>query len=315
MQELRYYPWLDVLKYFMATLIIMGHTDIFEEWPVIFEGLTHVTEIAVPVFFSASAFLFFRKLETSPETEHRSIVFHSIKRLCIFFAVWYVLMLPLSIPDFFMKANWKELLFVIPFRCAFWGYWFIKALIINTVILFICRKKRALIICAVLSSLIYLFFGYDYVYGEIGQTLHPYYTFFYHLYAFVFGALVARYLNRIPSWMQNPGILLATTLALMAMGFFPWFRVISKLLYPVVLLLFAMNINKPIKGEVCKVLRAMSILYYVIQFAVIAGYKALFPESSSIIRFLIVFGICTLISMLIVTLEQKRSFSFLKYTH
>ena len=62
--------------------------------------------------------MFFNKLEAIPN-EANSIFKHTIRRLLIFFAIWYILMLPYSIPNFFMKATFKELLFVIPFGLVF----------------------------------------------------------------------------------------------------------------------------------------------------------------------------------------------------
>ena len=154
MKNFSYIPGLDILKYVMALLIVAGHCNLFEEWTDFYYAFAHVTEIAVPTFFAISAYLFFRKLEASPE-ESNKIYNHTIRRLLIFFAIWYILMLPYSIPNFFMKATFKELLFVIPFGCAFWGYWFIKALIINTAILYFCRGRKSLIICTIISLMVY----------------------------------------------------------------------------------------------------------------------------------------------------------------
>ena len=155
MVERTYMPGLDILKYFMALLIVAGHSDLFVEFPYVNAVFGNLPKIAIPTFFAVSAFLFFGKLDNSPQ-DATKVFKHTIKRLLIFYIVWYVLMLPYSIPNSFMKANFKELLFVVPFGCAFKGYWFIKALIINTVILYLCRGKRALGICTIIALIIYL---------------------------------------------------------------------------------------------------------------------------------------------------------------
>lgn len=315
MKNIPYFPGLDILKYVMALLIVAGHCSLFVEYPVFYDAFAHVTEIAVPTFFAISAYLFFSKLEAAP-TESDIIFKHTIRRLLIFFAIWYILMLPYSIPHFFMKANIKELLFVIPFGCAFSGYWFIKALIFNTVILFLlCRGEKGLIICAILSLLVYLWGGYDYIYGRLAQKLHPYYTFYYHTIAFSIGALMARYQRLIP---KNNTILVIAIAVVFVASFIPDIRVISKIIYPFLLISLFLSIKNG-NMDVCKKMRGMSILYYTMQFGLIFLYNYLFQShkffSNSIIRFTIIVFLVTLISLTILYLEKKKSFSFLRYLH
>ena len=88
-------PGLDVLKYVMALLIIAGHSNLFEEWGSLYAAFAHITEIAVPTFFAISAYLFFSKLEAMPN-DANNIFKHTMRRLMIFFVIWYVLMLPYS---------------------------------------------------------------------------------------------------------------------------------------------------------------------------------------------------------------------------
>lgn len=314
MKNVPYIPGLDILKYVMALLIVAGHCSLFVECPDLYDAFAHVTEIAVPTFFAISAFLFFSKLEAAP-TESDILFKHTIRRLLFFFAIWYILMLPYSIPHFFMKANIKELLYVIPFGCAFSGYWFIKALIFNTVILYLCRGKKCLIICAILSLLVYLWGGYDYIYGSLAQKLHPYYTFYYHTIAFSIGALMARYQCLLP----KNNILLVIALALVFVAsFIPDIRVLSKIIYPFLLICLFLSIKNG-NMDVCKKMRGMSILYYTMHFGLIFFYNYLFESheifSNSIIRYIIIVLLLTLISLIILYLEKRKAFSFLKYLH
>ena len=260
--KISYMPGLDILKYVMALLIIAGHSNLFEEWGGLYAAFAHITEIAVPTFFAISAYLFFSKLEAMPN-DANNIFKHTMRRLLIFFVIWYVLMLPYSIPNFFMKANLKELLFVIPFGCAFWGYWFIKALIINTLILYLCRGKRSLIVCAIISLAVYLWGGYDYMYGTLAQKLHPYYTFYYHTIAFSIGALMARY--KCQDFKKYNMVLITAVVLIFLASFIPVIRVLSKIAYPFFLISIFLNIKNG-NMDVCKKMRGMSILYYRIIF-------------------------------------------------
>ena len=314
MKKIPYIPGLDILKYIMALLIVAGHCNLFLEWSNVYEAFTHVTEIAVPTFFAISAFLFFSKLEATPNESHR-IFKHTIRRLFIFFAIWYILMLPYSIPNFFMKANLKECLYVIPFGCAFSGYWFIKALIINTAILYFCRGRKSLIICTIISLMVYLWGGYDYMYGSFAQKLHPYYTFYYHTIAFSIGALMARYQRLLPN---NNTILVIAIVLVFVVSFIPDIRVLSKIMYPFLLISIFLSIKRG-NMDICRKMRGMSILYYTMQFGLIFYYNYLFEKheilSKSIIQYIIIVLLVTLISLTILYLEKKKTFSFLKYLH
>lgn len=311
---INYLPGLDIIKYIMAILIVAAHCDLFEEWLSVIEAFSHVTEIAVPTFFAISAYLTFSKIEKNPEDSKR-IFGGTIKRLAIFFVVWYVLMFPYSYIHVLSYANFNQLLYLAVIGCAFLGYWFIKALIVNTAIVFFFRGRKALVIAAVFSSLVYLFFGFDYIYGALGQMLHPYYSFYYHTYAFAFGALIARYQQRLPPFLQNTKNLIMAFVLILGASYVGGFRVVSKLLYPIVLLLLALQYKGSISRDSSKKLRIMSILYYVMQFILIFGYNALFESSNSIVRFLVILLALTLFSEIIIRLEKYPRFSFLKYLH
>ena len=310
-----YMPGLDILKYVMALLIVASHCNLFEEWIGLCEVFAHITESAVPTFFVLSAYLFFNELEARPN-EANSIFKHTIRRLLIFFAIWYILMLPYSILNFFMKATFKELLFVIPFGCAFGGYWFIKALIINTVILYFCRGRKSLIICTIISLMVYFGGSYDYMYETLAQKLHPYYTFYYHTIAFSIGALMARY--KCHGLKKYNMVLIAAVALIFLVSFIPAIRVLEKIAYP----FFLISIFEVIKRgnlDFYKKLRGMSIMYYTMHFGLVFSYNYVFQNneifSNSIIKYIVVVLSVTMISLTILKLEKKEYLSFLKFLH
>lgn len=313
--KIPYIPGLDVLKYIMALFIVSGHCSLFIEENSLYNMFGHLQEIAVPTFFAISAYLFFSKLEAMP-SEANYIFKHIMRRLLIFFIIWYVLMLPYSIPNFFMKANLKEFFFVIPFGCAFWGYWFIKALIINTIVLYLCRGKKSLIVCTIISLAVYLWGGYDYMYGTLAQKLHSYYTFYYHTIAFSIGALMARY--KCHGLEKYNMVLITAVVLIFLASFIPVIRVLSKIVYPFFLISIFLNIKNG-NVDVCKKMRGMSILYYTMHFGLIFLYNYMFQDneifSNSIIRYIIIVLVVTMISLAILKWEKKEYLSFLKYLH
>lgn len=316
-EQMKYYPWLDVLKYAMAILIVATHCNLFQEWPAVAEIFGHIAEVAVPTFFGASAFLFFSKLDGTPAAEQGTLFRHTIQRLCIFFVVWYVLMLPYSIPHFFMKLTiWKEYVMLLLHGCAFSGYWFIKALIFNTIIVYLCRGRRMLWVCLVLASAIYLMFAFNYVHPFIPKEVHPYFAFYYHTYAFVLGALLARYSNSLRRYLHTFGGGVLLCVVVLLLGFVsPYTRVISKLFYPILLPMSVLLINRPLSPETSKKMRVYSTLYYVSHFIVIFGLREMCPDMLSPVQFVIVLIIVTVFAAMVTYLEKKQGFKFLSYLH
>lgn len=321
----QYLPGLDLLKFILAVLIVSGHCQLFVEFPTIQQWWGHLTSIAVPLFFGISAFLFFRKIYSVPEDSNtRPILIHSIKRLTILFLCWYVLMIPITYFQFFSLATFKETIFAFFLSCSLRGYWFIKALIINSAILYVCRKKYALILCTIIALIVYFYCSYNYIYNynSLLGELHPYYSFYYHTIAFCIGAWLAR----AKSFSFTSTILFSLWLLLFVSCSCIWmdpvFRIVSILfIFPIFFRLKIRNISPPN----LKIMRGMSIIYYMVQFALIWLYDGacnLFVDSDStlfgllqfsLIRFTVVILVATGLALLIIHNESR--FRWLKYLH
>ena len=321
----QYLPGLDLLKFILAILIVSGHCQLFVEFPTIQQWWGHLTSIAVPLFFCISSFLFFRKIYSVPEDSNtRPILIHSIKRLTILFLCWYVLMIPMTYFEFYSVATLKEVIFAFFLSCSLRGYWFIKALIINTIILYCCRKKNALILCTIIALIVYFYCSYNYIYhyNPILEGFHPYYSFYYHTIAFCIGALFARikfvYVSNI--------ILLFMWMVALTLCYLDWmdpiFRIISIcFIFPVFLRLYIRRIS----SERLKTLRNMSVILYMVQFLLIWLYNSgcnsfLGTESKlfyfllfSLIRFVIVLAIAVGIATWILKNEPRHK--WLKYLY
>lgn len=60
-----YYSGLDLLKFIMAIMIVAAHCDLFKELGLAYNLAVLLWKIAVPTFFTVSAFLFYDKLYLS----------------------------------------------------------------------------------------------------------------------------------------------------------------------------------------------------------------------------------------------------------
>ena len=192
-----YFPGLDLLKFILAIMIVAAHCRLFEEFTDLKVLADRLFSIAVPLFFAMSAFFFVRKIDAMEEVDKRRQFKKTIKRLAILFAIWYVLMLPMTWFKWWSIATLKETVYAVFLSCTFNGYWFIKALIINTAILYLCRDRWSMILLSAVSFALYLLFAYNYIYHYLPIEFSPYYSFYYHTSFFCIGAMMARYYDKI----------------------------------------------------------------------------------------------------------------------
>ena len=322
-------PGLDVLKFLLAVVIIAAHTHFLEETPA-GNYLGGVIGMAVPVFFALSAYFFFKKIYSfSVEEDTSSILWHTIKRLSILFVSWYILMLPMAY-GFYTSLTLKGFVYTAFLSCAVWGYWFIKALLINMLIFYFFRKPKPLFICTIISLVIYFYCAYNnlYQYNQLLYGIHPYYSFYYHMAYFSVGVWYARYTDKVENLSGKMvtrlffiwGCLYVSILYFDWMA--PFFRLCSfALLFP----LFCKI--KGISDSLSRTLRNMSIILYMVQFMLIwlydMGCKAWLDESSmafsimqySVTRFVVVLSLASVIALLIIKNEYRPQWFFLKYLH
>ena len=321
----QYLPGLDLLKFILAIMIVSGHCWLFEEFPTIQRWWGHFTSVAVPLFFSISSFFFFRKVYSVSEgVDTYPVLVHSIKRLIILFGCWYLLMIPMTYCRFYSVATLKETIFAILLSCCFNGYWFIKALIINTVILYFCRKTKGLIICTIFAFGIYFYCAYNYIYhyNPALESFHPYYSFYYHTISFCIGA----WLVKIKEFKISNAVLFLSWILAFILCYFEWmdplFRIVSIfLIFPIFLKFTPKGIN-PLQ---LKEMRGMSIIFYMVQFVLIWLYDGackfcidtdthLFQILQfSVTRFIIVLSVAVGISLLI--LRNETEYKWLRYLH
>lgn len=321
-----YYAGLDLLKFILAIMIIAAHCSLFEEFADVKVLAERLFSIAVPLFFAMSAFFFVRKIDSLEESDKRKLFNKTIKRLLILFAIWYVLMLPMTWFKWWSIATFKETVYALFLSCTLNGYWFIKALIINTAILFLCRGRSIMLLLAAVSFAVYLLFAYNYLFHYLPIDFSPYYSFYYHSSYFCVGAIMARYYDEIRLFRLSSWTLLGLWIILFVLVSFlpidPLYRFFS------IMLVFPVFERMDLKNnERLKTMRSMSIILYMVQFMLIWLYKGacnkwLQPESMqfailqfSLVRFIIVTMFALGIAWAIVKLEKEPRLNFLKYLH
>lgn len=323
--SIAYYPGLDLLKFILALLIIAAHCEFAVEYPLLKDIIGKITSVAVPLFFAMSSFLFIKRIDSLEPPAQTVYLKKTIKRLFILFICWYILMFPMTWQRFWRFATIKESIYAVLLSCSLNGYWFIKALIVNTLLLFFCRSQKRLLLCLIISLVVYLFWSYNYVFGFVSVPFSPYYSFYYHTAYFCIGALLARYYDKFSLDIIPSLVLLGIYVTIFIASFFlpidPLYRLFS------IVLIFPLFERIDIHSNNLVTLRKMSIILYMTQFLLIWLYSLLCDNylsrnsqvysifQFSLARYLIITIAALGIARLILWLENKPWLSFLKYLH
>lgn len=170
----KYYPILDLLKIIAALLVIAIH--IFPEGSTpasvgldqsirILLGESFVYAIlrpAVPIFFSISSFLLFRKIQLEPAKRWQAVGTFCL-RLLFLYLFWYVVGLPLTIKDiagFASQGDTDQLIryaVITLWKGAPRGYWFLVALALGVLIVSLCRSKCSFIAISIIAGILYAY--------------------------------------------------------------------------------------------------------------------------------------------------------------
>lgn len=149
------YDSLDALKLILSVLICLLHT-IGEMGGVLW--IIPITRIAVPTFFAISGFLYFKKFKSNPSI--KTIYLPFAKRNAILYAVWFILLLPIS-----LNKSWFEdgiILGIIEFPLhillgnTFFASWFLAALVVGVGILSVADKYIPFHVQVIISAVVYL---------------------------------------------------------------------------------------------------------------------------------------------------------------
>ena len=304
---------LDLLKFILAFFIVAAHCRLAEEWPPIKDLFGELFSIAVPLYFAISSFLFIKKLDGLEEERKPWLIKHYLVRLSILFCVWYCLSFPVTFQRWWKVASLKESLFAILLGCTAWGYWFIKALGVNLLLLYLFRKKTSLIFWLFLSLAVYLIFAYNSIFDFFYFPYRPYYSFYYHTAYCCLGACLARSPQALLFLERNsPLLILGWLMVFIATQFVP----LSPVFQLASIVLVFPCFSKLTNGRDLKYLRNKSTIIYMSQFIVIYYYDHLCEETSPIlcsspIRFFIVSALCLAIASASISLE--KSLPFFKY--
>ena len=134
---------IDVARFILSLMVVLIHlhTTVLANR---FGGAElPILRLAVPIFFMISSFLLFRRLDGKND---RLELKRFLKRNLLLYAGWFVVLFPLNYAYKQYFANGfinglKEILLCFFFNATFFASWFIVALILGTLIVYLLTRK------------------------------------------------------------------------------------------------------------------------------------------------------------------------------
>ena len=161
------YYGLDVLKFFMAFIVVMIHVKPFPTDTLLFSIFSPCWAVAVPVFFVISAFLLFSKTygQECNGGGYLSVIQLFTKRILILYGIWLLVEIPWIILNkpYFTEPFFNGLFDFIKdllFASTFPGSWFLSALVVGVWVVFLLSRVVKEEIVFVLSLFVSLYIIY-----------------------------------------------------------------------------------------------------------------------------------------------------------
>ena len=323
----------DALKFFMALMIVAIHTKAFHDVNIIQQLTQPFLNSAVPVFFILSSYFLFRKMDSKGYTW--KIYWPFLKRLFILYFFWFIATLPLTLHDkwSYIKYGFPKIcMYVIKdflFSYTFAGSWFLSALIVGTLIVFVLKRylKATCLILLILALLTFLYVKlisffplwlqkpYLFIQTNIRDVveLTPVTGFIWCCVGCVLASGDA--MKKISSKLGKRNIMIVFLISYLASVLLPnntAFVVLPFLVLSIILLAYIIQLEP--KGVYMK-LRNFSILIYLSHFPLLNLSIILPTNCLHILYYVTVVFAALLIAELILKLEKINIFSFLKYSH
>ncbi len=166
------YTAIDIAKYISALLVVYIHTfpllDISETANMFI--LQAVCRIAVPFFFTVSAFLFFRRIDVQAgwrDAVNLAQLKHFLRRIGLLYLVWTIIYLPYTAIQVHNGASILRWIFDCFFNGSYYHLWFLPALMLSVLIVYMLYLKLGMRKSLILCVLLYLIGAAVNGYGDV----------------------------------------------------------------------------------------------------------------------------------------------------
>ena len=330
---------LDLAKYILSLMIVAIHTGIYPQ--VLYPWL----RLAIPLFFIISSYLLFSKINASDEQQKVVCVKRFIVRNLQYYLFWFVALLPytaLARKDWVDKGIAESIRIIVShtlFGYTFSASWYITGSIWAVLILYATRKISAKYMTIILIP-VYLFccLCSAYHFTLDGENMMQVFIVFYEKWftnpansfpiatVWMFIGKVFADFNQKKSKRIWIGVLLSSVCL-----WCEW-RVLYFLggniavnndcllfLVPLSICIFAIIKDLDIQIKRAKVLRNISIVMYPLHASLTGAFRILLSRfgngRNELLLFILVVVMCHIVTLVILRLEKKKCFSFLRFSH
>ena len=330
MTESRTYHSIDVAKLVAAFFVVAIHASFMS-------GVIHVVVIgllarmAVPFFFTVSAFFFFRKNGGTAQLRHY------LKRMGLLYVFWFIVELPMVIERSFVMHDsgfWDDLVILLRnlvLNSTFRGSWFIMALMLAIPVVYYVGKRLSTGWALVLGLVFYVpltllsnyFYYLPVEFQRLFLSMFRNLGFIHNsfLVAIVFcamGKLIAEHgaqLDKIPGWVIDWGLLLCVAgAAVEVLSHRALFDDLYFMLVPMtaVLLLWLLRHETRWHGNYL-LMRNQSTITYFSHFVFIYLLRNVMDFRPGTFGFyLLVLTLCYFLTVIMRWLSGKRQFSWVR---
>lgn len=333
-------PGYDLLKFIMALFVVGIHANLANAInvynPYIGGVIGVLQELSVPGFFVISSMLFFRKCHKMGLNASGQYYWKFAKRLALVYLFYFILLSPVIIPNRgWLQAGFPNglglLVEDVLLRYTYPGSWFLSALIVATTIVYLlCKKINPWILLGCFLALHLYIFNVD----KLPAFCHVFYDWYethvrtiklsfpIALVWVAMGACLAspKVLRSLPDLKKHTAIVWSVFVLSFILEYFHLLCIngLGRILMVACLIVIFYNMDLT-PSPLYKKLREYSILIFFWHFIVLQIYKVIYHEAE-----FQVFGIWLypmalipvfIISSIILWLEDKRWFGWLKYSH
>lgn len=346
------YNSIDILKFIASFFVVMIHISMFRDVnPYLELFITNgVARLAVPIFFLASAFFFYKKnLNLTCEEQKKSLLKYT-KRMAILYASWFVISLPMTIYQRFIY-NGKPLLenmlqFVKSFflTSTFSGSWFLVSCIfsvwflyfvfnksfkdatrVNKLIIGICCFTYLLCVITSVYGKVFTILGLENLYKKIIYlTAKPYNSIIVGLPYFVLGRYFAKKDIHLTKFRKLLGILCFVLLFIEIFLTYKFELKIASDCYFMLLpcasfiFVFVKDINIELKFNPVILRKTSTIIFFshfIFIFTIEIFERLLNVTVNPLLRFPIVCCLSLILAFVLIKLTKFEKFNFIKHLY
>lgn len=305
----------DFLKFFMATMVALGHLKGLVELPNIEKFFLPFMGAAVPTFFVISAFLFWRKQVTPPCKKY-------CFRLLVLYICWHIVYSPLIIHKYVMGNSDGNFAFLRDFIFGYSlsGGWFVASLIWGMLLIYLLKKCKVHDLIIVLIAILSYLFVYmheifnnillDSFYTNIQYVLNdkliysPFVSFPWVVMGYIMSKSdVIMYLEK--NKIGNKIVVLIGISSMLLDMIYPDYWYLPTIPLTLSIFIYCYRLNLP-ESSICKYLRNYSIILFFVHFFFIR-----FIFEPKLLSFVVFYVASISIAMMIVYLSEKRHFKIL----